>query len=388
MTTNAQPAPRSGISTGAVFFAACVGIMLFGVSMIIVGAMLPRLRLDSPAEAASLVTLLPVGILVGSLVFGPVCDRYGYRWLLVGACASVLAGVYGLAAMLPLWAMRLCVLLIGIGGGVLNGETNAIVADIYDGRKRDSMLSLLGAFYGIGAIGIPLLMGLLEQYIHFSAIIAMLATAFALCVAVCAFIRFPRPLQPQSFPMGQAVKMLGNRTLLLFGLVLFFESGIEGATNNWTTTYLANATSLSPSVAVQGLTVMVAALTVARLCLAWALRRFRPDRVLLSCFAVLACGFVLLGMARGAAAVMVAMAMVGVGTAATFPVVLSYVGRQFPALIGTAFGVALTISLVGNTLINVCLGSASQTMSALPWTMVGCTVAMAAVFMVQRRRLH
>jgi MFS transporter, FHS family, glucose/mannose:H+ symporter len=46
--------------------------------------------------------------------------------------------------------------LIGFGGGVINGGTNALVADISTGEKG-AKLSLLGVFYGAGALGFPLI---------------------------------------------------------------------------------------------------------------------------------------------------------------------------------------------------------------------------------------
>ena len=73
-----------------VFWAACLGMLTFGIVMTVLGAILPpvveRFGVDK-AEAGSLFLLMSLGILAGSVVFGPVVDRYGYRGLLLASAA-------------------------------------------------------------------------------------------------------------------------------------------------------------------------------------------------------------------------------------------------------------------------------------------------------------
>ena len=83
-----------------VFTAACIGMCFFGVSMITLGAVLPSLvnKLDlSGLQTTTLVTFLPLGMLIGSLIFGPIVDRFGHKALLVPSCIIVLLGMEGLA---------------------------------------------------------------------------------------------------------------------------------------------------------------------------------------------------------------------------------------------------------------------------------------------------
>ena len=62
-----------------VFYAACLGMLLFGMVMVTLGSILPsvveKFHLEQ-IEAGSLVSILPFGILAGSLLFGPIVDRY------------------------------------------------------------------------------------------------------------------------------------------------------------------------------------------------------------------------------------------------------------------------------------------------------------------------
>ena len=74
-----------------VFTAACIGMCFFGVSMITLGAVLPSLiaKLNlSGLQTTSLVTFLPLGMLAGSLIFGPIVDRFGHKALLPSSASA------------------------------------------------------------------------------------------------------------------------------------------------------------------------------------------------------------------------------------------------------------------------------------------------------------
>ena len=134
---------------GKVFVAACMGMLLFGIAMISLGSILPSIieNFDlNTLEAGSLASILPTGILLGSLVFGPIVDRYSYKNLLIICTLFIIVGLEGIAFSSGLLFLQLSFFLIGFGGGALNGGTNALVADISEARpeKRSANLSLLG----------------------------------------------------------------------------------------------------------------------------------------------------------------------------------------------------------------------------------------------------
>ena len=104
-----------------VFAAACLGMLLFGIVSTTLGTILPSVlsRFDvGKTEGGSTFVILSVGILVGSVVFGPVADRYGFKGLLIGSAACIIAGLEAIAFAPDFDLLRAAILIAGLGGGV------------------------------------------------------------------------------------------------------------------------------------------------------------------------------------------------------------------------------------------------------------------------------
>ena len=128
-----------------VYGAACAGLLLFGIGLITLGSVAPDLKtkfhLDE-ISSGTLFSILPLGILTGSLLFGPICDKYGYKLLLTIACILMFCGFEGIAYSANLSLLKLSVFFFGVGGGAINGATNAAVADI-SAKDKGAELSIL-----------------------------------------------------------------------------------------------------------------------------------------------------------------------------------------------------------------------------------------------------
>ncbi len=337
-----------------VFLAACLGMLLFGIVMITLGSTLPELisRYNlNEIQVGWMFSVLPLGILAGSMIFGPVADRYGYQGLLIVNALLILIGFESIAyGNHPAWLM-LSVFIIGLGGGVLNGATNAVVADISE-HTKGAQLSLLGVFYGVGAMIMPTLINILKNHLSPEQIISWVGWSILLVVMVFVAIRFPQPKQSQGLSIGQALPLLRSKSLLLGGFILFFASGIEGITNNWLTTYLENHKSLLREQALFSLSALVFSLTVARVVLGKVLKVYSSSKVFILSlvFQAIGVGFLFLG--SGYVALMVGVVFIGIGMAAIFPILLAYISELFSQWSGTAFSIALALALIGNMLIN------------------------------------
>lgn len=347
------PPDKQAYRRPLVFTAACLGMLTFGIVLTLLGAILPalidRFAVDK-AHAGSLLSLMSLGILAGSVVFGPVADRFGYRLLLVACTGLILAGVEGIAAAPSFGWLRGAVFVVGFGGGILNGGTNALVADISE-EGRGAGLSLLGVFFGLGAFGLPFTLGFLVDRFAYTTLVAGLGLLVLVPLLFAAAIRFPAPKQAQGFPLRRSLLLLREPVLWLFGLMLFLQSGMEITASGWTTTYVDEVLGLAPADALFFLSLFWLGMILARLTLGWALKRASPARVLLACLGAAFVGAVLLLTARGLPLAAPGILLLGAGLAAGFPVVLGYVGDRFPDLSATAFGIVLVMALSGGTLL-------------------------------------
>ena len=354
--------------------------------MITLGAVLPSLVTKlglSGLQTTTLVTFLPLGMLAGSLIFGPIVDRFGHKALLVPSCILVLLGMEGLAFFHSIPLLQASIVGIGLGGGILNGETNALVADISSETEKGSRLSFLGMFYGLGALGIPMLLGVLERYYSFETILQGIGVVMLAGILFCIPVHFPAPKQAQGFPIKEGLGLLKESSLLLLSFVLFFQSGIEGVCNNWSTSYFGQMTDLSAGEALMMLTCMVAGLTVARMLQVFIFKKVKPEAVLPYSLTLTAIGFCLLMFAPGLVRAAIGMVIVGAGLSATYPVILTVLGNRYPTLSGTAFSVALAIALVGQTTMNGLMGIISQRPEGIglyPYLMIASLVIMLLLF--------
>ena len=343
-----------------IFSAACVSIFIFGAGLTTLGSVAfilkERFNLNDIASG-TLFSILPSGILAGSLLFGPISDRYGYKLMLAISCICMFAGFEGIAFANSLPVLKLSVFLFGLGGGAINGGTSAVMSDI--SKSKGAALSLLGVFFGVGALSMPFMLGLLTHtsptnIISFAGLLSLLAALFFL------LIRFPPPKQKQGFPLGGSLRMLKNNILLIIAFFLFCQSSFEGIVNNWTTSYLVEHLYVPKDKALYALTLYLAGMTVIRLLIGTVVRSVSSRILLFGSLAFICLGCFLLYTGTGFETAVTGLICFGIGLGGNFPIMLGFVGTRFAQLSGTAFSVVLTIALIGNILVNYLMGIIAQ----------------------------
>ena len=250
-----------------VFAASCVVIFLFGISLITLGATLPQLSAEfnlTEINKGTLASMLPLGILIGSLVFGPVVDKYSYKYFLAVNVFLILLGFLIISFSTSFMHLAIAFVIIGTGGGSLNGASSSLVSDFSDdhNENKGSNLSLMGAFFGLGALGMPLLLNLLSARFDYREIIGGTGLAMIIPIVFLLAIKYPSSKQGSSISISQIGSLIKDSMLILLSLILFFESGWESLLNNWLTTYLIEGKSIVESRALGLLSFFIAAFTV------------------------------------------------------------------------------------------------------------------------------
>ncbi|HZJ00775.1 MAG TPA: MFS transporter [Gemmatimonadaceae bacterium] len=359
-------------SRRALFACACVGMLTFGIVLTILGAVLPtvieRFGIDK-AQAGSLFLLMTFGILAGSLVFGPMVDRYGYKGMLLFAIVLIIAGLEGIALAPSMPILRIAIALIGFGGGIVNGGTNALVADIST-EGKGAGLNLLGVFFGIGAVGVPFILATLGARYDSSTLVAAVGVLVLVPFLFIASNPFPAPKHPQGFPIAAAGKLTQDPLLLLMGFMLFLESGMEIMVGGWTSTFVNEVLAVTPRTALIVLSLYWLGMMLARLALGTFLRKVQSIRVLYVCITIGVLASVILLTTGNLIIACFGVFFLGVGFAAAFPTILGFVGDRYAELSGTAFSLVIAMALCGGML--------------LPWLagVVGGSYGMRASFVI------
>jgi len=342
----------------SVFLSACLGMLLFGISLITLGSVAPSLKekfsLD-PISFGTLFSILPFGILSGSLFFGPTADCYGFKIIFLLASVCMFVGFEGIAYASSLTVLKICVFLFGFGGGVLNGASNAVVSDISESNKGAN-LSFLGVFFAMGALGMPFILGILEQKFSVDTIVASVGYVALAGAVLFSITRFPVAKQSRGISLKEIWSLLNDSFLVLVGFFLFCQSSFEAIINNWTTTHLLNRFPVSMSSALYALSLYVVGMAVMRIVLGKILRQGSSKTILLISVALLLTACLLMQFGTSYIVFAVGLVILGAGLAAGFPVALGFVGDRYKNVSGTAFSIVISMSLVGTMVINYLMG--------------------------------
>ncbi|HPT28528.1 MAG TPA: MFS transporter, partial [Bryobacteraceae bacterium] len=290
-------------SAGRLSGAAYAGMFVCGVMFALLGAVLPSLaaRLTfTLGDIGTLFLVMNFAMLVTSLVLGVLMDRFGMKAplalgpVLVAGALVLIARAVAFATLFP------AVVMLGVGGGALNGATNTLVADLHDDPgKKGAALNLLGVFFGFGALLLPFSIGSMMAWFGVD---GLLMGCAALCLGSGGFaaaLRFPAPKQPAKLPMGEMPRFLKMPVVLAMAFLLFFQSGNEFLLSGYFTTFLTRELSLDVQEASVALAAYWASIMAARVALSRLLPRFDGHKVILMCALLAACGAAMVGRAGG-----------------------------------------------------------------------------------------
>ena len=328
--------------------------------MVMIGSVLPLLKLRlgiSDIIVGGLFSILPLGLLIGSIYFGPVSDKYGYRWVLATASLCLAIGFIGIAHSSSLWLLRVCILFFGVGGGVINGATSALISDMSNDDKKIANLNLLGVFFGLGAFCMPIVLSTVDQ-IHYVKVINVVAFLCILLAGIFLLISYPITVEKEKISIQLIPRFFKNRLFLIICFFLFFQSAFEAIMNNWSVSYFMQYLGVDQKQALVALSFLVLGMTLMRILTGGVFRKLSPKALLHIAFVLLFLGGTCLYIKQPSPYYMntFGLFLIGAGLSPGFPVMLGLTSNMFKETSGTAFSFVMFIALTGNIIINYLTG--------------------------------
>lgn len=379
------------------YIASCIGIIFFGVAFLTLGAIMPAVAAEyglSDKMSATLAAILPIGTLAGSLVFGPVVDRKGYKLVMIVQNLIGAAGLFLIAYAASFAVLITGILALGISGGLINGSTNALASDVSTDRNRDRNIMFLGLFYCVGAIATTYSIPALSGIVSYKSILAAIAV---IMVAVSVFymtMKFQGAKNGGEGASSQKIgKLITSPLFIIFCFTLFFQGAVEGITNNRISQYLINIENFDEISAGIALSFVLIGLAIGRLCAGFILKKFSKRTIIAAGMMIALAGVVILTFAQKISAAsgmdpqnvsIAGTLLIGFGITSTVPIVLSVLGGLYKEMSGTAFSIAISACLVGNSLLNYLLGFLG--IAKFPLLIGGCMVMIMILFTAGSRK--
>ncbi len=349
-----------------------------------------RLQIDL-SQQGNLFLLLYLGIFCASLIVGPLIDSVGNKANLFVSSALVSAAMVWFALAHSFASAAMAAVLLGVGGGGLNTCTNALVSDVY-GDDRGPMLNLLGIFFGVGALGVPLLAASIEGHFTIPQLFLFCAVLAAICALGYALLSFPAANASRAFSLREVVGVAKYDGVLLLAFILFLESGNEACIGGWTSTFV-NTIGFSAQTATLVLATYWAALMVSRMLAARILQGIGKSQLVLMIALLSLLGCALLLRTRSLILLFAGTALIGLSYGPIFPTTLAIAGDRYSERAGTVFGFLFSIALLGGMLFPWTVGQVSQRLSVRAGMIVPSLgavgiVLLSAIVFTRERRAH
>jgi FHS family glucose/mannose:H+ symporter-like MFS transporter len=349
---------------------AFAGMFLYGIAAALLGATLPLLseRLEiGLGRVGTLFLVLNGCMLASSFALGSLQDRHGMKPqlvagpLVVGAALLAVAGAERYAQLLP------AVALLGVGGTAINSASNTLVADLFpDPAAKTAALNRVGLFFGIGALLIPLLIGLLLRAAGLGWILVGAAGLCACVAAANAMPAYPPAKHAGGLSLAQSARFARDPLVLRLGLLLFFQSGNEFILGGFSTTFLTSELGMSVRAASYALSGFWGALMLTRTWLGRGPSALTAERLILLSAGASAVVTALLVTAPGPLLAVAAVVALGATVAGIFPAVLGVAASRFPAHSGSVFGILFTMALSGGMTLPWITGQAAAARGLRP----------------------
>ena len=315
--------------------------IVFGMSMTIIGATLPRILEDfgwSYAGAGVVIAASAVGYFSANFLAGLLLKRIGTRATILVGLAVLVTGLMFFARTSSLPVNLLLNLAIGIGQGFLELTVNYATVRMEKPGSGRAMNLIHGAF-SIGAVAGPLIVGLLMRAaLPWAIVYRGIGVIFALSAFAMPLLPFDLLKDGINNAENKEKSSLARHPAYWLGFTsLLLYVGVELGISNWIAEYFVSVFGAAPAQGSFMVSLFWGGLLVGRLGIPIFYKGSRSDVLLIASALLMTstiAGLTIVGFLNGGpilitlASILVALA--GLGCALFYPVVVTFISMAFP----------------------------------------------------------
>jgi FHS family glucose/mannose:H+ symporter-like MFS transporter len=360
------------------------GLFIFvGVATTMLGPLLPSLMRRwnlSDSEAGALFTAQFLMAVLSSLLVVIFIRRFRAWHVLVLGYTLCGFGALGLSA--PYWQIGFAgACLYGFGLGLVNPTANLAAATLMPGRAAMA-INLLNFFFSIGAtFAPPVVAAFVERdWSHWFPVAVSVPILAGAAIAAKHFVPDYRPPGTGNDAVAEPGSAGRMPFALLSMAILFVYVGVEVSSGGWVSTYLQRVVGADPVLAASAPSALWGAVLVSRLATVWILRHAGVVTVLAAGICLTLVGSAAMLTMPSSAAVIAAIALIGVGLGPIFANTLAYFLEHFGKGADRFTGFLFASGGVGGALLPLLIGRISDASGDLKLALA--TIPVAAILML------
>lgn len=336
-----------------IFLVMLLNFILFGISLTIVGATLPRIIRNfgwSYVEIGFVLCAGSVGYFLSSFVFGILLDYLGAKKIIVSGLLLQSLGLLLFGYKAYVFLNFILFFIVGVGQGGMEVVVNYSVVRI-ERYGKSQLMNLMHAAFSIGAVIGPFVdvilmrFGLGWQSIY--RLMGILAVLMALASSALKLSEIDQRM-PLSTQGPKKSPLFRDPLLILCFLILLIYVGSELGVSNWISEYYVKFFGTSDRFGSMMVSIFWIGLLLGRLIISMFYRGSQQAIVALVLSVICSISVavaVQMGHPFGAGAF---FTLAGLGYSAIYPLIMAVVGRSFQNNQGTAIGFAATGGGIGS----------------------------------------
>jgi len=329
------------------FFALLANFVVFGVTVTILGATVPKVIRQfgwSYLVTGAILSSTSVGYFLSTFASGFLIRRLDHKRVILLGLFLQAAGLAVFGAVPDVFVNLIAAVSLGIGQGATEVVTNSCVAEMErPGQSR--LMSLMHAAFPLGAISGPLLIGWLISVGRSWQVLYRAMAGMSLLLAgglyLVSFKTIGR-VEREDDEHPPTIGLLRSPLLLFLFLTIFLYVGSEIGVSSWVSEYYVKVFGTSVSAGAYMVSVFWFGVLVGRLSVSLGYRGYRQAELLLFLSTVSLLSLLASLMLKAQVTAAFGFLMTGLGYSAIYPVIMAIVGENFKRGQSVAIGIVST----------------------------------------------